>query len=62
MLGYLTIQADIVAFFVLIARLLLYLHHKTNITIKEKTVMERKRTMPDFINSLEPNDKQQGVG
>lgn len=29
MLGYLTIQADIVAFFVLIARLLLYLHHKT---------------------------------
>lgn len=42
MLGYLTIQADIVAFFVLIARLLLYLHHKTNITIKEKTVMERK--------------------
>ena len=29
MLGYLAIQADIVAFFVLIARLLLYLHHKT---------------------------------
>lgn len=62
MMCSLTIHADIVMFVALIARLLLYLHHKTNITIKEKTVMERKRTTPDLITSLEPNDKQQGVG